>query len=200
GTGGVNWGGVAFDPETGLAYVNAHDTSLVGWIEDRDPEGNYGRGTQGSSQPYDRASINGPGPYASFNAPIGGEFDERGRGIGPRAPCYRPPWGRLTAIDPSKGEIVWQAVLGLDENLPEGKQLVGNTGSAGPSVTAGGLVFVGATNDRRFRAFDSATGAELWSARLEANANANPMSYLSRSGKQHVAVVAGDQVVAYALP
>ncbi|HEX6996244.1 MAG TPA: PQQ-binding-like beta-propeller repeat protein [Gammaproteobacteria bacterium] len=200
GTGGVNWGGVAIDRETGLVYVNAHDTSLVGWVEDRDPEGNYGRGTQASNQPYDRASINGPGPYASFNAPLSGEFDERGRAVGPTAPCYRPPWARLTAVDPSKGEIVWQAVLGLDENLPEGKQLVGNTGSAGPSVTAGGLVFVGATNDRRFRAFDAATGEELWSARLEANANANPMSYLSASGKQHVAVIAGDRVMVYALP
>src|SRR5690606_28324488 len=83
GTGGVNWGGVAYDPVSGLAFVNAHDTSLIGWIEDRDPEGNYGRGTQASTQPYDRASIFGPGPYASFNAPIGGEFDEHGRPVGP---------------------------------------------------------------------------------------------------------------------
>jgi quinoprotein glucose dehydrogenase len=200
GTGGVNWGGVAIDAESGLVYVNAHDTSLVGWVEDRDPEGNYGRGTQASDQPYDRASINGPGPYASFNAPIGGEFDDQGRAVGPTAPCYRPPWARLTAVDPNKGEIVWQAVLGLDENLPAAKQLVGDSGSAGPSVTAGGLVFVGATSDRRFRAFDSATGQELWSARLEASANANPMSYLSASGKQHVAVIAGDRVTVFALP
>ena len=200
GTGGVNWGGVAYDPVAGLAYVNAHDTSLIGWIEDRDPLGNYGRGTQSSPQPYDRASIFGPGPYASFNAPIGGEFDEQGRPVGPTAPCYRPPWARLVAIDPSRGEIVWATPLGLDENLPEGKQLVGNTGSAGPSVTAGGLVFVGATNDRRFRAFDARTGEELWSARLEANANANPMTYLGRSGRQRVAIVAGNRLMVYALP
>jgi quinoprotein glucose dehydrogenase len=95
---------------------------------------------------------------------------------------------------------VWQVPLGIDENLPAGKQLVGSSGSAGPSVTAGGLVFVGATSDRRFRAFDSATGEELWSAQLEANANANPMSYLSEDGKQHVAVIAGDRVMVYALP
>ncbi|HEX7079553.1 MAG TPA: PQQ-binding-like beta-propeller repeat protein [Gammaproteobacteria bacterium] len=200
GTGGVNWGGVAIDRQTSLVYVNAHDTSLVGWIEDRDPEGNYGRGTAESTQPYDRASILGPGPYASFSAPIGGEFDEAGRPVGPTAPCYRPPWARLVAIDPSAGEIVWESVLGLDEDLPQGKQRVGNSGSAGPSVTAGGLVFVGATNDRRFRAFDAHTGKELWTARLEANANANPMTYLAASGKQHVAVVAGDRVVAFALP
>lgn len=200
GTGGVNWGGVTYDPVTGIAYANAHDTSLVGWLEDRDPQGNYGRGTEESTQLYDRASIFGPGPYASFNGPIGGEFDDNGRPIGPTAPCYRPPWARLVAFDPSKGEILWESVLGLDENLPEGKQLVGNTGSAGPSVTAGGVVFVGATNDRRFRAFDAKSGEELWSARLESHANANPMSYLGRSGKQHVAIVAGDKVMAYALP
>jgi quinoprotein glucose dehydrogenase len=91
-------------------------------------------------------------------------------------------------------------VLGLNTNLPEGKQLVGSAGSAGPSVTAGGVVFVGATSDRRFRAFDARTGAELWSATLGSNANANPMSYAGRSGKQRVAVVAGDTINVFALP
>jgi len=91
-------------------------------------------------------------------------------------------------------------VLGINELLPEGKQLVGNAGSAGPTVTAGGLVFVGATNDRRFRAFDARTGEELWSAVLEANGNANPMSYESASGKQHVAIVGGDTLHVFALP
>jgi len=67
-------------------------------------------------------------------------------------------------------------------------------------VTAGGLVFVGATNDRRFRAFDAKTGKELWVAMLEANANANPMSYQGKSGKQHVAVIAGNTLMSYALP
>ena len=67
--------------------------------------------------------------------------------------------------------------LGLSEALPEGKRLTGNSGSAGPSVTAGGLVFVGATSDRRLRAFDAKTGKELWSARLPGQVNANPMIY-----------------------
>src|SRR5262245_19354176 len=69
GTGGVNWGGAAADPGTGLVFVNAHDGSLVGWIEEKKAGGNYGRGTEGSTQPLDRASISGPGPYASFSAP-----------------------------------------------------------------------------------------------------------------------------------
>ena len=78
-------------------------------------------------------------------------------------PCQRPPWARLVAVNANTGEIAWQMPLGLNEALPEGKQLTGGSGSAGPSVTAGGLVFVGATNDRRLRAFDAKTGKELWS-------------------------------------
>ena len=77
-------------------------------------------------------------------------------------PCQRPPWGRLVAVNANTGEIAWETPLGLTEALPEGKQLTGNSGSAGPTATAGGLVFVGATTDRRFRAFDSKTGKELW--------------------------------------
>jgi glucose dehydrogenase len=60
-------------------------------------------------------------------------------------------------------------------------------------------VFVGATSDRRFRAFDARTGAELWSTSLEKNANANPMSYEGRGGKQYVAIVAGDTVDVFTL-
>ena len=61
-------------------------------------------------------------------------------------------------------------------------------------------MFVGSTSDRRFRAFDAKTGAELWSATLSNNANANPMSYAGKSGKQRVAVVSGDTVNAFGLP
>ena len=69
----------------------------------------------------------------------------------------------------------------------------------GRSSTAGGLVFVGATNDRRLRAFDAKNGKELWAAKLDAQANANPMTYRGGDGKQYVAVVAGDTLVAFAL-
>jgi quinoprotein glucose dehydrogenase len=67
-------------------------------------------------------------------------------------------------------------------------------------VTAGGLVFVGATSDRRLRAFDAQSGKELWSTQLSAQVNANPMTYRGRNGKQYVAVVATDSLVAFALP
>jgi quinoprotein glucose dehydrogenase len=195
GTGGVNWGGAAADPRSGLVYVNAHDTSLVGWIEKKKAVGNYGRGTEGSQQPYDRASISGPGPYASFTAPM---KTADGRTV--NLPCQRPPWGELVAVNANTGEIAWRTPLGVNESLPPGRQNVGGTGSAGPMTTAGGLVFVGATTDRRFRAFDGKTGKELWSTQLPAQVNANPMTYRGKDGRQYVAFVATDSLLAFALP
>jgi glucose dehydrogenase len=196
GTGGVNWGGTAADPTTGLVYMNAHDTSLVGWVEKKKPGVTYSFEAVGSEQAYDRASVNGLGPFFTFSAPL---KDASGKVLAQSVPCQRPPWAHLIAVNANTGEVAWKVVLGLTEALPAGKQLTGNSGSAGPSVTAGGLVFVGATNDRRFRAFDAKTGKELWSAMLERNANANPVSYQA-NGKQYVAVVATDTVRVFALP
>ena len=200
GTGGVNWGGMAVDPNKGYVFVNAQNTSLVGWVEDKDPNVTYSFEAVGSKQPYDRASIGGVGPFFSFAAPLDGQYDKNGRALGAVLPCQKPPWSKLVAVNANSGDIVWESALGLREELPAGKQLVGSSGSAGPSATAGGLVFVGATSDQRLRAFDADTGKELWSAKLGANANANPMSYLGKSGKQHVAVVATGSVMVYALP
>ena len=198
GTGGVNWGGPAVDPETGTVFVNTQDGSLIGWVEKVEGDKPYSFDAAVAPE-YDRASVNGKGPFFSFSAPISGEYDEQGRGKGPAAPCYKPPWARLTAVDANTGKIKWAVPLGLQEALPEGRQLAGNSGSAGPTVTAGGLVFVGATNDKRIRAFDEDTGAQLWEAVLGGNANANPMSYRGKSGKQYVAINAGGTIVAFAL-
>jgi quinoprotein glucose dehydrogenase len=193
--GGVNWGGVAADPATATIFIHAHDTSLIGWIEQKKPGKNYGRGTQGSTIPYDRGSVDGAGPYFTFSAPL---KDANGKVLA-TLPCYRPPWSRLVALDASTGAIRWQSTLGLTRELPPGKQLTGGSGSAGPTATAGGLVFVGATNDARFRAFDSASGRELWSVQLADAVNANPMTYTGRNGKQYVAVVANDTLHVFAL-
>jgi quinoprotein glucose dehydrogenase len=199
GTGGVNWGGPAADPTTGLVYFNAQDTSLVGWVERKESAESYSFDANSSDQPYDRASVDGKGPFFSFSAPLSGQYDANGRAQGPQAPCYKPPWGELVAVDANTGAIKWSVPLGVMDELPEGKRLVGNSGSAGPTATAGGLVFVGATNDRRFRAFDAATGQQLWETQLRANANANPMTYRGRSGKQYVAINAGGTIITYSL-
>lgn len=196
GTGGVNWGGTAADPRTGYVFLNTHDGALTGWIEKKKPGLNYGRGTEGSTQPYDRASVDGPGPYHGFSARV---KDASGKVIG-TWPCQKPPWARLVAVNANTGDIAWQTPLGLVEGLPPGKQNLGSSGSAGPLATGGGLVFIGATTDRRFRAFDSKTGQELWSAQLNKVANANPMTYEGKNGKQYVAIMATDTLVVFALP
>jgi quinoprotein glucose dehydrogenase len=127
-------------------------------------------------------------------------------------PCQRPPWGKLHAIDLATGDYVWSVPLGVNDSLLA--RGVGKTGApniGGSIVTAGGLVFIGATNDKRFRAFDARTGAELWVTRLEGSAHATPITYRgSRTGKQYVVIAAGgagqfgrdqaDVVAAYALP
>src|SRR5690606_32845518 len=105
--------GIAADPTTGMIYVNALDTSLVGWVQEKDPDETYSFEAVGSQQPYDRASILGVGPFFSFNAPLGGEWDENGRPVGPTLPCHQPPWSRLVAVDTDTGEIAWESVLGV---------------------------------------------------------------------------------------
>ena len=195
GTGGVNWGGPAADPTTGYVFVNAHDTSLVGWIEKVRPGQNYGRGTEGSKQPYDRGSVNGAGPYFTFSAPM---RDENGRVVA-NLPCQRPPWGRLVAVNANTGDIAWQVPLGVTDALPEGKRNTGGSGSAGPIATAGGVVIVAATNDRRIRAFDARNGKEVWVAQLPGQGNANPITYTGKNGKQYIAIVATDSLQVFAL-
>ncbi|HTT61791.1 MAG TPA: PQQ-binding-like beta-propeller repeat protein, partial [Bryobacteraceae bacterium] len=195
GNGGANWGGTATDPKTGYVYVQTHDVALVGWVEKKVEGGNYGSGN-GSPQLYDRGSVDGPGPYHTFSAAV---KDANGHTIG-TWPCQKPPWGRLFAVNANTGDIAWQVPLGITEAFAPGKQNTGGSGSAGPIVTAGGLVFIGATNDNRFRAFDSKTGKELWVTKLERAANANPMTYQGKNGKQYVAVIATDTVDVFALP
>jgi quinoprotein glucose dehydrogenase len=117
------------------------------------------------------------------------------------------------AVDPSNGELVWRVPLGSTEQLPEGRRRTGRVNLGGPIATAGGLVFIGATNDRRFRAFDARTGAELWVTELPLSAHAVPITYAAADGRQYVAIVAAGQhamddrgaadaqsLIAYALP
>jgi len=104
------------------------------------------------------------------------------------------------AVNANTGDIAWQVPLGITDTLPEGKKNTGGSGSAGPIATAGGIVIVGATNDRRIRAFDSKTGKELWVAPLSGAGNANPITYAGKNGKQYVAIVATDSLQVFSLP
>jgi glucose dehydrogenase len=177
GLGGANWGGTAFDPQTGYVFVTTQDVGALGSIE---------RAKDGSPAPFEKTT---PG-RATFDVRIGDS----------NWPCQKPPWGRMTAIDTATGDVAWQIPLGITEQLPEAKQRTGRPALAGPIVTAGGLLFVAATDDNRFRALDARTGKEAWVTELERRGNADPFTYQGSNGKQYVAIVATDTLAVYALP
>ncbi len=186
--GGTNWGGASFDPETHTLYVNSMDAGMIFKMEKR---------PDGSIIPYRARGLGSP----------------NSRFWDPKLyPCQQPPWGHLTAIDLDKGEFRWRSVLGvIDDLVAKGIPPTGTVNLGGSVVTAGGLLFIGATNDSRFRAFDKDTGKELWVTRLPASAHANPMTYMgTKSKKQFVVIAAGggnkyndtfsDSLVAFSLP
>ena len=194
--GGVNWGGVAIDPND-VVYVNtsrfAHAVTLI---------------------PRDAfAAVKAAAPGKEITAQAGAPFGMRRELIDSPfgAPCNPPPWGALAALDLRTRKLLWEVPLGTTEEvLPLGVALkTGMPNFGGPIATAGGLVFIGAAMDRYLRAFDSASGAELWRGRLPAPALATPMTYAWK-GRQYVVVAAGghseagtrisDAVVAFTLP
>ena len=180
--GGANWSGAAFDPATGMLYVNANEVPNLMTLVDAEPDAGYPLGHTG---------------YNQF-------LDEEGY------PAVEPPWGTLSAIDLNAGEIAWQKPLGaFPELLERGLPPTGTENLGGVVVTAGGLVFVGSTKDEKFRAFDKATGEVLWETKLPAGGYAPPATY-EANGRQYVVIAAGgggkmgtpsgDAYVAFALP
>jgi glucose dehydrogenase len=185
--GGANWGGASYDPKSNLLFVNSMDVASIYKMVAR-PEG--------SIIPYRPVG----------RGALGSRFWDHNM-----YPCQKPPWGFLTAIDLDKGEFRWRVTLGVvDELIAHGVPPTGAPNIGGSIVTAGGLVFIGATNDARFRAFDKDTGKELWVTKLSASAHATPMTFLGKkTGRQFVAIAAGggnkyntmysDALVAFAL-
>ena len=186
--GGANWGGASYDPETRTLFVNSQDLgSLVHMVQR--PEG--------SAIPFRSQGVN-----RNSNKFVDQDLN----------PCQKPPWGSLTAIDLDSGEFRWRSVLGVvDALIAKGIPPTGIANLGGSLVTAGGLVFIGATNDRRFRAFDKETGKEIWTVMLPASAHASPMTFLGeKSKKQFIVIAAGggnpanhdlsDTLIAYRLP
>lgn len=187
--GGGNWGGVSFDPKLSYIFVNTMDLGGIGWMV-KQPEGSP-RG------PYEKTSQ--MGPMGRFWNPDN------------RWPCQQPPWGRLSAVNANTGEIVWQVPLGVVDELEAiGVHNTGALNIGGSIATAGGLVFIGATMDSRFRAFDSRTRRQLWVTKIDATARTTPITFMGRDGRQYVVVTAGggdtlddtvsDSIMAFALP
>ena len=128
-----------------------------------------------------------------------------------QTPCQKGPWGELIAVNVNTGDIAWRSLLGVTDHFPEGKKDTGRPGNGGPILTAGGVTFIGGTDDRRFRAYETRTGKELWTVKLDYSAHATPITYQGKDGRQYVAIVAtggsylnsptgGDSLMVWALP
>jgi quinoprotein glucose dehydrogenase len=194
--GGMNWGGVAFDPVKQVVYAN---TSRM-----------LHRITLFPSADFEMLDEKFPDREVSpqRGAPYGMIRDTLLSPLG--LPCNPPPWGVLAAVDLKTGKIAWEKTIGTTEELaPLNIALATGTPTLGGSlVTAGGLVFIGATMDKYLRAFDAASGAELWQGRLPSPGNATPMTYewkgrqivvIAAGGHGDVDVGRGDSFVAFAL-
>ena len=174
--GGVNWGGAAFDPVNQILYANtSYAVHLVKLI------------------PRTEAEALKPPPGVDFGPQIGAPFASmRVVALSKLGlPCNKPPWGTLVAVDLKAGKILWRSTVGTTEDrAPLGIAFKWGTPLVnGVVITAGGLVFTGAT-DAYLRAFDAKSGEELWQGRLPVPGVANPMTYLWK-GEQHVAIAAG---------
>lgn len=191
--GGSNWGGLSYDPQRNLLLANS--TSVAGAVSL----------VPRTEKPGD------PGKPSMLGTPYTMKFENFLSPWG--APCNKPPWGKLTALDMATGKKKWEVPLGTTrDEAPWPIWLrIGVPNQGGTMNTASGLTFVGATSDNFVRAFETQTGRELWKARLPAGGQAIPMTYrLGENGKQYVVIAAGghgalgtkpgDYLVAYTLP
>ena len=194
--GGANWGGGAFDPETGLFYVKTSDTLRITRLERPGPAGEV----PSQSHLPERVPTDAEWVVSRMNASFANGL-----------PLIKPPYAHLTAIDLNRGEIAWRVTLGdwpelrrhpalRNARLPE---QLGAPGPPGAIVTKGGLVFVGG-GDRALHAFDARSGAALWQGALPRPTTGTPMTYRSPLGRQFVVVATGfgedATLVAFALP
>jgi quinoprotein glucose dehydrogenase len=170
--GGGNWSPPAFHPDLGYLFVTSHD---LGNLNKLVPS------ADGST--FNRVGATG----APANS--GGRFWDGAK----RWPCQKPPWSEIIAVNVNTGDVAWRIPLGSFDELDA--LGVPKTGTpeprGGPIATAGGLIFIGAAIDARFRALDARTGKELWVAKLVDAAKATPITYQGKNGKQYVAILAG---------
>ncbi len=197
--GGVNWGGLAFDPTRDVVYVNTSSAMHLVRLIPRDK-------VRATHQAELKLEV-GPNEGAPYGVSRKVMLSPLG------LPCNPPPWGQLHAIDMRDGHQLWAVPLGDTGDLAPGSQLLlhgtGAPNFGGPIATGGGLIFIGASLDDYLHAFDAASGKQLWRGRLPAGGQATPMTYVWK-GRQYVVIAAGghsksgtkrgDQVVAFALP
>lgn len=202
--GGSNWGSVTVDPERGILVANAGMMAILTRLMPRGQSAARGGNTE--ADPLAIAPMEGT-PYRANSAPF----------LSPLGvPCQQPPFGTLTGIDLKTRQILWRRSIGTAQDTgPFGWRIglplpMGMPNMGGAITTAGGVTFIGATLDANLRAFDTATGRELWRQRLPAGGQATPMTYVAKSGRQFVVIAAGgsailgsrtgDYVTAFALP
>lgn len=204
--GGMNWGSVSTDPNHHVIFVN--DMRLGLWVQmiaQKTDNAAASNGGEAVNTGMGAVPLKGT-PYAvnknRFMSPLG-------------IPCQKPPFGTLSAVDLKTRKLLWQVPVGtVQDTGPFGikmraKMPIGMPTLGGTLATQGGLVFIAGTQDYYLRAFDSATGKEVWKARLPVGSQGGPMSYVSpKTGKQYVLISAGgarqspdrgDYVIAYAL-
>lgn len=201
-----NWGSVAVDPQRQLLIAAPVRLAYKYTLIKRTPQTATERMFTKDGQPYWNENFHGD--YAIHIQQLASDL-----GI----PCIAPPWGRMVGVDLKTGKTEWLRRVGTTKNLntsflpgrfPIGFPM-GMVAHGGPLVTAGDLVFHGATADNFFRAYDSTTGELLWQTELSAGAQATPATFMGKDGKQYVVIAAGghgslgtkqgDSVVAFRL-
>jgi quinoprotein glucose dehydrogenase len=200
--GGINWGGLAFDPDRQLAVAFSMNLAMeVALIPRDDLRAVYDSG-EFDGQEFARQAGT---PYGMRRYALLSPLD---------IPCIEPPWGTLSAVDMMKGSIKWQIPLGTIQDIAPAivpNFEYGVPGMGGAIISKSGLVFIAAAIDNYLRAFDIENGEKLWEGRLPAGGQATPMTYfLEATGKQYVVIAAGghgrigsttgDFVIAFALP
>lgn len=195
--GGATWGGVAWDPERQIVITPLIRLAMTVRLHPRDDFEERRRSPEPGRQYTGQEGT----PYGMSRMPL----------LTPAGvPCSPPPWGKLVAVDLTTGEVTWERPVGTVPALAgvEGAEAWGSVLFGGPLATAGGLVFLGASQDDHVRAFDIDTGEVLWEHQLPAGGQATPMTY-RLGGRQYVVIAAGgrggigspgDYVVAFALP
>ncbi len=197
--GGLNWDGMAWDPERQMLVVPIKRLAMFVQLHAR-PDFEAALEDRGEGLEYARQSGT---PYGMSRMPM----------VSPKGiPCSPPPWSKLVGVDLRTGSISWERPLGRVPTAPGtdelGPEEWGSVAFGGPLATAGGVTFIAAGPDDRIRAFATATGELLWEAELPAGGQAAPMAY-RYEGRQYVVIAAGgrsgigtagDYIVAFALP